>query len=170
MPPPGSVSLGASGVGIGEEGKRIAAVGVAAVRDVGRLLAERDRVDDRPRGGEEADLFAAAGELEVGVQGRRGGVLVVGPDEQEGAGCERRPVGDAPLHRLVDVVGQKRTAEVDRLSRGVVQLDPVAELAEVRVGERGLVGGQQLVDHDALSERGHRVRGQDQKKQRERLQ
>jgi len=70
----------------------------------------------------------------VGVVERR-----IGLENQIAAGAEHRPRGDLVPHPVVGIVAEEPAAQVDRLVRRVVQLDPVGHPAA------GI--GQDLVDH-----------------------
>ena len=119
-----------------------------SVADVGGLV----RVGTCPRGTAyravgigEYQRFAVGAELEVNVQFTRDGAgwFAGGKEHEVGA------ASDGGIGEGMDIVasGKCPAVQIDRGSRGVVQLDPVGELASV-VGESGTIGRHELVDDD----------------------
>jgi len=106
-------------------------------------IGRRDRAGHRAAGVNQADVFALFAELKVGVEvGRavgRADIEAGCHHDQIAAGRDAAACREIPLARLVGVVCQRPSGQIDRLGAGVVQLDPVALRVRRVLVEVGLV-------------------------------
>ena len=131
-------------------GERFDGIGLGgeAVGEVGDL----GREDGSEFGGfgavwfDEGEVFAGGVEAEVGVELAAGGaaVFVGGPDDEVVAGVEGDG-GEGPAGGEGGVVGEGPAFEIDWGGGGIVDFDPVAEIA-VLVGSDRVVVGHEFGD------------------------
>ena len=127
--------------GVDVVGQSVGLVGDQA-GELGRVL-EPDR---GPVGLDQREVLAAGAQLEVRVQLRTGdGAVLVRAEHQQVRVVGDDLGGERPLGEVRGIVCQVPAVQVDRRARGVLELDPVAELA-VFVRQRGGVAGDELVD------------------------
>ena len=98
--------------------------------------------------------FALGAQTEVRVQvaGGIGTVFAGGEHDQIFARLHRRALGEAPLHAIVRIVGQRVVRQIDHAAGAVIQLDPVGVVA-VLIGDAGEIGGHDFVDDQAVGGR-----------------
>ena len=128
------------------------AVGVAPEGDVVGLRPEGEAIHRRAIRREQPHGLAAAREAEAHVEPTLRNVgladLAIGPHEEEAAGGNHG-AGRQDGGRLVrKVVRQEVPGHVRRRGSGIVELDPVVEVAVGGVGKHGRVRGEDLVDDD----------------------
>ncbi len=102
---------------------------------------------------DEGEVFAFAGEAEVGVEfgAADGAVFIGGEDEEESVGWDDGGGGEAPFGALGGAVGEVVAADVDGGGGRVVEFDPVLGSAVgVEDGARVIVvgGGDEFVEVD----------------------
>ena len=111
---------------------------------VGRseVVEDRDSI-----GRDESEILTAVVEAETGMKFLTGNraVLSGGKDHQEPPGEENGVVGDAPLCRVVWIVGEKMPSKIVGCGIGIVEFEPVLPFA-VLISQTRLVIGENFRD------------------------
>lgn len=110
-------------------------------------------------GSEKGEKFARGIEGKIGVERtiRFSPVLAGGEDEKEGLRLEDS-VGKRPLVRLLRIIGETVSLEVDGLVSEIVDLDPVGKIT-VLVGGKAVIVRQEFTDDDLGPEGPQQRRG-----------
>ena len=117
-------------------------------------MTESDRIQRSTIGREQANGFAGFIQFEIRVQVRAiGAVLIgfiVGPNQQKALGRHDIAAcgGYLELEFVGESVSQVIAAEIHRIRAGIVEFEPILEIAIGRVGEGDGVVGHPFIDKD----------------------
>ena len=124
----------------------VRAVGIATPGDIARDSVAHRLIDPNALRSGQQHLLCLCRDPEVGMERRRrlSPILPGGPDQQEISRLDD-DFGKDPLEGVVGPVGQSITSQIDGGRTGIVQLDPVLEIA-VLIRQHRPIRGHDLVD------------------------
>ena len=135
----GGRSIGFTGCGR----RKITRRSVGNVGSLGRVV---ELVDHRAAIGiDEGEVSAACGDFEVAMQLGKSTACASGEDDEVGISVERNASGEGPLGEVSGVAGEMKAVEVDGEGVGIVDFDPVREVA-IFIGEVAVVASEKFVE------------------------